>query len=145
MAASGVVLGIGFDVIEVITHKFRLRSWTSALMDIGYWLVATLFVFQVLVYANEGQVRMFVFIGLFVGVLTHFLLLSRHVRIILTWMLTFCIKFLRVVIQIVHILVIKPILYVYRRTQIVVSFLLAVAIFIGRFILRCYRYLYRLI
>lgn len=145
MAGSGVVLGIGFDIIEVLAHEFRLRRWTTALMDIGYWLVATLFVFQVLVYANDGQVRMFVFIGLFVGVIIYFYLLSRIVRLTVNGVLTFFLRLLRGVGRILYTLLIRPLLYLYRLLQIILGFLLTISIFLGKFMIQYMRYVYKMI
>jgi spore cortex biosynthesis protein YabQ len=145
MAGSGVVLGIGFDIIEVLAHEFRLRRWTSAFMDIGYWLVATLFVFQVLVYANDGQVRMFVFIGLFVGVIIYFYLLSRIVRFTVNGVLTLFLRLLRGVSRILYTLLIRPLIYLYRLLQIILGFLLAISIFLGKFMIQCVRYVSKLI
>jgi spore cortex biosynthesis protein YabQ len=144
MAGSGVVLGIGFDIIEVIAHEFRLRRWTSAFMDIAYWLVATLFVFQVLVYANDGQVRMFVFIGLFVGVIIYFYLLSRIVRLAVNGILTFFLRFLRGVGRILYTLLIRPLLYLNGVLQIILGFLLTISIFLGKFMIQCVRYVYKM-
>jgi spore cortex biosynthesis protein YabQ len=145
MAGSGVVLGIGFDIIGVLTLKFKLRSWTSALMDIGYWLIATLFVFQVLVYANDGQVRMFVFIGLFVGVIIYFYLLSRIVRITVNGILTLLLRLLRGVSRTLYTLLIRPFIYLYRVLQIILGFLLTISIFLGKFMIQCVRYVSKLI
>lgn len=140
MAGSGAVLGIGYDIIEVLTREFRLRRWTTAFMDVGYWLVATLFVFQVLVYANDGQVRMFVFIGLLVGVIIYFYILSRLVRIAVTGGIMFFLHLLRWGIRILYILLVQPLLYAYRLLQIILGFLLTISIFLGRIMLQWIRY-----
>jgi spore cortex biosynthesis protein YabQ len=140
MAGSGVLLGIGYDTIEVLAREFRLRRWTTACMDVGYWLVATLFVFQVLVYANDGQVRMFVFIGLLAGVVIYFYILSHLVRLAVTWVVVLFLRLLRWVIRIFYILLIQPLLYMYRLLKIILGFLLAFSILLGRIVLQWTRY-----
>lgn len=143
MAGSGVVLGIGYDIIEVLSREFRLRRFMIALMDVGYWLVATLFVFQVLVYANEGQVRVFIFIGLLVGIVIYFYMLSRLVRLTVTWVIVLFLRLIRRVIRILYTLLIQPLLYVYRLLQIILGFLLAFSIFLGRIMIQWSRSVYK--
>lgn len=145
MAASGVLLGVGFDIIGVLTKEFSLRRWATSLMDLGYWLISTFFVFQVLVYANEGQVRLFVFIGLFVGIMIYYLMFSRIVRLIFQWIVALLIRILRIISRILYTLVIRPLMYVYRLMQIVAGFLLAISIFLGKFMLQCMRYVSKMV
>jgi spore cortex biosynthesis protein YabQ len=145
MAASGVLLGVGFDIMDLLTRQFHLRRWITALMDLGYWLISTLFVFQVLVYANEGQVRVFVFIGLLVGVIVYYYLLSRIVRFIIEWILTQLLRLLHIISRVIYTLVIRPMQYVFKLMQIVVGFLLAFSIFLGKFVVQCLTYVYKMI
>src|SRR5690554_4278128 len=140
MAGSGVVLGVGFDIIEVLVREFKLRRFATGMLDVGYWFVATLFVFQVLVYANDGQVRIFIFIGLFIGVVIYFYLLSRAVRLTVTSVLTLLLWLYRGIIRVLHVLLIKPLLYIYRLIQIVIGFLLAVSMFLGKIVLQWTKY-----
>lgn len=140
MAGSGAVLGIGYDIIEVLAREFRLRRWTTAMMDVGYWLVATLFVFQVLVYANDGQVRMFVFIGLLAGVIIYSYMLSRVVRQVVTWVISLFMRVLQWGIHILHVLLVKPLLYVYRLLLNILGFMLSVTIFLGLTMIQYIRY-----
>ncbi len=140
MAGSGAVLGIGYDIIEVLAREFRLRRWTTAIMDVCYWLVATLFVFQVLVYANEGQVRIFVFIGLLAGVIIYSYLLSRLIRRMVTWFIALFMQVLRWSIQILHTLLVRPLMYMYRLLLIILGFILSVTVFLGRIMIQYTRY-----
>jgi spore cortex biosynthesis protein YabQ len=145
MAASGVLLGVGFDTIDLLTRQFSLRRWITALMDLGYWLISTLFVFQVLVYANEGQVRMFVFIGLLVGVIVYYYMLSRIVRYIFQWILTQLLRLLHMISRIIYTLIIRPVYYVGKLMHIAVGFLIAFSIFLGKFVVQCLTYVYKMI
>lgn len=140
MAGSGVVLGVGYDIIEVVAREFRLRRLTTALMDVGYWLVATFFVFQMLIYANDGQVRLFVFVGLLVGVIIYSYILSRLVRLTVTKVITFLLGLLRWFIRIIHILLVRPLLYVFGLIQILIGFFLTISVFLGRIMIQWFRY-----
>jgi spore cortex biosynthesis protein YabQ len=145
MAASGVLLGIGFDTIDLLTRQFSLRRWITAIMDLGYWLISTLFVFQVLVYANEGQVRVFIFIGLLVGVVVYYYMFSRIVRVIFQWFLTQLLRLLHMISRIIYTLIIRPVYYVSKLMHIAVGFLIAFSIFLGKFVVQCLTYVYKII
>ena len=145
MAGSGIVLGIGFDTIEVLTRVFKLRRVTTAVMDIAYWIIATLFVFQVLVYANDGQFRLFIFLGLIAGVVIYFYVCSHTVRALVDWLLRLFIRLFKWTNRVIHVLIINPLLYVYRLLRIGAGFLRAVSIFLGRIVLQWFRYVYTFI
>ncbi len=140
MAGSGAVLGIGYDLIEVLAKEFKLRRWTTAIMDVVYWLAATLFVFQVLVYANDGQVRLFVFIGLLVGVVIYAYMLSRLVRQSVTWVITLLVRVLYGLMRVLHVVIIRPLLYIYRFLLIIFGFIITASTFLGRSMLQWIRY-----
>jgi spore cortex biosynthesis protein YabQ len=143
MACSGVVLGIAYDFIEVLVREFRIKRWVSAIIDIGYWLAATLFVFQVLVYANYGQVRIFIFIGLLLGVMFYFYIWSRYVRLTITWVIHFIVRLLQWLIRIVRLLIIRPILYLYRLLLIVLGFFMGVSMFIAKIMVQWFRHVWK--
>jgi len=80
MAGCGAVLGASFDTIGVTARRFRFGSAVRAVLDVLYWVAATLFVFRVLLMANGGIVRPFVFLGLGIGAVLYMLLIGGWFR-----------------------------------------------------------------
>ncbi|GAA3411738.1 spore cortex biosynthesis protein YabQ [Paenibacillus hodogayensis] len=136
MAGSGAFMGILFDVYRVLSGQLRPPRWLVPLLDIGYWMIATLFVFRALLYSNDGQVRMYVFLGLLLGVWLYFRFASRFtVRFV-----RFCIRtvkaLFRFLVKTVEVVFIKPILLLYRLVIVLLGFLWAISIFLGKVVLQ---------
>lgn len=76
MMLCGLAMGLVFDVYRVASHRFRIARWLLPGLDVVYWAAATLCVFAVLLNSNQGEVRMYVFLGLGIGVTGYFGLFS---------------------------------------------------------------------
>ncbi len=113
MIGCGAALGTGFDMIGVVSQRFRLHTAVLALLDVAYWVAAVLLVFRVLFYANYGEVRLFVFIGLSIGAILYFWLLGGIVRRTLGMIITFIVGVLRFVARVVRV-VLRPVVYLVR-------------------------------
>lgn len=136
MAGSGVFMGILFDVYRVLSGQLRPPRWLVPLLDIVYWIAATLFVFRALLYSNYGQVRFFVFLSLLLGIWLYFRLASRYtVRSVL--LLIRAVKALvGFILRAIEIVIIKPIVLLYRFVIVLFGFLAALSIFLGKIVLQ---------
>ncbi|WP_123042702.1 spore cortex biosynthesis protein YabQ [Cohnella candidum] len=79
MVLCGALMGLVFDFYRVIARRFHIPRWMLPAFDVVYWAAATLGVFNVLLDHNHGEVRLYVFLGLGIGVTGYFGLLSPHV------------------------------------------------------------------
>lgn len=77
---TGVVMGICFDYYRVLRWVYRPKKVGTCLGDMAFWLVTTILVFMALLMGNWGEVRLYVFIGLFMGIAVYFCLLSNPTR-----------------------------------------------------------------
>jgi len=114
MMLCGVVMGLVFDVYRVASHRFHIARWLLPALDVVYWAAATLGVFSILLGSNEGEVRMYVFLGLGIGVTGYFGLFSHWV-VKLSGKLIDIIKALfRFAWKLVNGLVLTPIIWIIR-------------------------------
>jgi spore cortex biosynthesis protein YabQ len=136
MFCSGLVLGAMFDIFRVLSGKLRLPRWTQPLVDIIYWIVATILVFKLLYFSNEGQVRVFVFLGILIGICFYFAFLSMWVIRAVLLLIRFILALYRLVKRIVEIFVITPVVGLYRLLLLFLGILAAVAIFLYKIMLQ---------
>lgn len=85
--ATGLFLGLAFDFYRVLRALYRPRWLLTALADLCYWLFATGVVFLALLFGNWGELRLYAFIGLVLGALLYYRLLSRQAVRLLTGLL----------------------------------------------------------
>ncbi|AIQ50140.1 spore cortex biosynthesis protein YabQ [Paenibacillus sp. FSL R7-0331] len=80
MILAGSAMGVAYDSYRVLSLKLSFPKWLNALLDLLYWIWAALLVFRMLYAGNQGQLRFYVFLGLFLGVWIYFLIFSVTVR-----------------------------------------------------------------
>jgi len=102
---TGVIIGILFDFYRVLRgQKKRPRKLITNLGDLIFWLMATAIAFSCLIFGNWGEVRVYVFIGLLLGLLFYYYFCSRF----LIRFLVFALKSLRTIFKSISYYVIRP-------------------------------------
>jgi len=140
MMLCGLAMGLAFDVYRVASHRFHVARWLLPALDVAYWAAATLGVFAVLLGSNQGEVRMYVFLGLGIGVTGYFGLFSPWmVRI--TGKLIDILKSLSLFVwKVVNALLIVPVFWVVRMLAKLLDILFvvtaAVLLWTGKLLLR---------
>jgi spore cortex biosynthesis protein YabQ len=86
MILTGLALGVLFDVYRVVRSFFKQGSLSAMLMDLFFWLLATPATFVMLLIGNWGELRLYVFIGIALGLFAYFQLASPLVLwALVTW------------------------------------------------------------
>lgn len=136
MCAGGLSLGGLFDVYRVLSGQLKAPAWLKAVLDLAYWFIGTLIVFKLLYESNWGEVRPFIFLGLGIGIIIYFLLFSRTVIRVIKFTIRVVVATARIVRSMFMLLVVKPLIGLYRLTVIILGFLLATAIFLYKIMLQ---------
>jgi len=76
----GAVVGFCFDYYRVLREIYRPKKVGTYLGDSIFWLITTILVFGMLLMGNWGEMRLYVLIGLTLGVLVYFYILSVAMR-----------------------------------------------------------------
>lgn len=105
----GLIIGFGYDVLGVMRHFIRLSRPLQFAIDFLYCLVMTVLVFLALLFNNWGEVRAYVFIGIGMGGVLYFGLLSRFCRRLM-------IKVIEVFIRMAR-FVARPFLWMFKKTK----------------------------
>lgn len=109
MMLSGATMGTVHDVYRTAIKEWRFLRRFSALWDILYWLVATVFVFTMLLGANHGEVRFAVFLLLGAGWWLYALVLRRLVVAVTTTVIRAILSVMRWVWYLIFRMLILPI------------------------------------
>ncbi|MCC3377467.1 spore cortex biosynthesis protein YabQ [Cohnella sp. REN36] len=89
MVLCGLGMGVLFDVYRVASRRLRVSRWLLPALDLLYWVAATIVVFRVLLTSNYGEVRLYVFLGLGIGITGYFGLFSPLVIKLTSWTISF--------------------------------------------------------
>jgi len=79
---AGFLTAFLFDLFRVLRRLFRHPNFLTQAEDVVFWILAILGVFYIFLREN-AQMRVFTFVGLFVGMALYFLTLSFYVRLVL--------------------------------------------------------------
>jgi len=114
MVLCGLCMGLAFDVYRVACHRFPIARWTLPGLDVVYWAAATFLVFRVLLGSNEGEVRLYVFLGIGIGITGYFGLLSATLVRVISFLFRIAQKTLRFLWASVRVAFIRPVQWLVR-------------------------------
>jgi spore cortex biosynthesis protein YabQ len=136
MALSGAGLGLLFDTYRVLSGEFRFPRWLIPPLDLLYWFASTLAVFRALYASNGGEVRLYVFIAILIGVSFYFGLLSTAVIRTIRLIIEAFRRTIRFLLHLGNILLIKPLIGIYKIAIVFLGFLAAISIFLCKLVLQ---------
>lgn len=114
MLAAGACMGAAFDTYRVMSQKLRFPGWLIAVLDLSYWLASALLVFRLLYEGNQGQLRFYAFLGLFLGVWVYFLIFSVMVQKFVVMLIQIVDRTLRLLYKLLGILIGMPLLWLWK-------------------------------
>lgn len=97
---TGMVLGLWLDLFRFINRRGRGRLFP--ILDLLFWAVTTCIIFVVLMNTNYLQLRMYVFIGLGLGILLYLKILSRHILHLYSWGFEFILKMIKCILRVLR-------------------------------------------
>ncbi|MGP0587939.1 spore cortex biosynthesis protein YabQ [Paenibacillus timonensis] len=132
MLASGGIMGIAFDSYRVVSGQLRFPRWSVHTLDLLYWLAAALFVFRTLYHSNHGELRFYVFLGLFLGIWIYFLFLSVITERFVLMLMRIVNSIYRFIVRMIGIFIIAPLRWLVKVVRILLGFIWIVLLFLGR-------------
>lgn len=76
---GGAVIALIYDLFRILRKTVRTGSLVIHVEDLLFWLIVSIVMFMTIYYSNDGELRVFMFIGACIGVILYVLLLSRIV------------------------------------------------------------------
>ncbi|MBQ7410494.1 MAG: spore cortex biosynthesis protein YabQ [Clostridia bacterium] len=92
----GVVLGIVFDFFRVIRKSFKISDFSTLIQDIIFLVFSGMLIITSIIKLNGGEVRLFLFLGIFFGALIYLLTISDLCVIIFLVFVKICKKILKI-------------------------------------------------
>jgi spore cortex biosynthesis protein YabQ len=132
MLLSGMAMGAVFDSYRVLSTRFHFARWSVHMLDVLYWVASSLFIFRVLYASNRGELRFYVFLGLLLGVWLYFWAFSVTTQRFVVMLLEIVRRLTLIVNSILRILIVQPVLVLYRLVRKLVGWTWALIVFLGR-------------
>lgn len=86
----GIIIGLIFDFFKVLRKSFKTSDMVTFIQDLMFLLISgTLIIFSI-IKLNGGEVRFYLFLGIFFGILIYSLTISNLYVIILYEIVKIC-------------------------------------------------------
>ncbi len=94
---AGLIVGVLIDVYRIFRLTTPSNKIVASISDILFWILEALVVFVFLIYTNNGDIRYYTFIGIGVGILIYFKLLTKTIRYMLVRIIVFTSKIFSII------------------------------------------------
>lgn len=108
---SGIIVGLMIDSYRSIRYWYRPRGMVTALSDMLFWILCAIIIFIFFLYTNNGDFRYYTIIGMGLGMLLYYKLLSGILLMGMKWFIYYMGKAIRLIWSIL-IFPVKGILYI---------------------------------
>ena len=99
----GIVIGSIYDIFRVIRKNFKTSDFVTQIEDIIFLIIAGILILCFIIKFCIGEIRFYVFIAIFLGILLYFLTISKPYVIILNIVVKFCKKILSFFVNLIKI------------------------------------------
>ncbi len=111
---GGMAIALVYDFFRILRRALKTGGFVTYVQDLLYWIIAAVIMFLTFYYSNDGELRVYLFIGAFIGVVLYALLLSK---IIMDSSL-FIIKIIKLVIKTIIFITSYPIRLIWRVLEV---------------------------
>lgn len=96
----GIIIGLVFDFFKVLRKSFKTKDLITFIEDLLFLLISGSLIIFGVIKLNGGEVRFYLFLGIFFGILIYSLTISKLYVIILYEFVRICKKIIIFFIQI---------------------------------------------
>lgn len=75
---NGFLIGLLFDIFRILRKSFKTKDFLTYIQDFLFWILAGIIILYSLFKFNNGEIRGYVFLGIFIGVITYLFLFSKY-------------------------------------------------------------------
>lgn len=93
---TGVEIGILFDFFRILRRTIKTGNMVTYIQDILFWILTGILVLYNIWYFNNGEIRVYMFLGIIIGTLIYMLTLSNIFVKLFTKILSIIIKVLEI-------------------------------------------------
>ncbi len=86
---SGFVIGLLFDFFRILRKTIKTADFVTYVEDILFWILTGFIILYSVFKYNNGEIRIFMFLAIIIGMLLYLTLISKYLLIISTTIINF--------------------------------------------------------
>ena len=121
---NGIIIGILFDFFRILRKSFKTNDLSTYIEDFLFWILTGFSILFTLFKFNNGEIRLYMFFAIAIGILLYMLIFSSHIIKINVSIITFLKKIfkkllfyiyipIKFVLKIVKKIIFKPISFIF--------------------------------
>lgn len=112
---NGVIIGLIFDFFRILRKSFKTSDLITYIQDILFWILTGISVIIFMYFFSNGTIRLYMFLGLLLGVFIYILTISQFIIKIFVFLIKIFKNFLNKIINVGIIPLKKILIFVKNR------------------------------
>ena len=111
---NGIIIGLLFDFFRISRKVIRTSDFVTYIEDILFWILTGFSVLYSIFFFNNGELRLYMFLGILLGAIFYMLLISKYVvkiNIKIIEIIKKCINIILIPIK----LILKPLRHIFIK------------------------------
>ena len=75
---NGFVIGILFDIFRILRKTFKTKDFVTYIEDVIFWILTGLILLYSIFTFSNGEIRLYMFIGILIGCIVYMLTISNY-------------------------------------------------------------------
>lgn len=76
---NGIIIGLLFDFFRILRRIFKTHDIVTYIQDVLFWILTGFIMLYSIFTFNNGEIRLFMFLGVALGIIFYMLCLSSHI------------------------------------------------------------------
>lgn len=98
---GGIVMAFVYDIYRIFRYYLKPKKVATFIEDFIFWIIISVIFLTVILYANWGEIRGYVFLGFFSGAFLYSRFLSKIIISTLVWIVNGIIKILKCIFKVI--------------------------------------------
>ena len=100
---NGLLIGLLFDFFRILRKAIKTSDLITCIEDIIFWILTGLIILYTIFTYNNGEIRLFMFMAITIGIILYMLLISKFIMGISLKIINFVKKIISIIINIIKI------------------------------------------
>lgn len=84
----GLIIALIFDLFRILRKKFKTNNIITYIEDILFWIISGFLIISAVFKFNNGELRLYLFLGILIGIVMYMLLFTKFINLIFLKILT---------------------------------------------------------
>lgn len=76
---NGVLIGLLFDFFRILRRSFNTKDFITYIQDVLFWILTGFILLYSIFTFNNGEIRLFMFLGVAIGIIIYMLFISSYI------------------------------------------------------------------